>query len=77
MSVLFDWKIQDIERTANEAKNRLYELDSLRRDVGSMEYSLRDSCSEVDGLRNELHSCQERIQQLEARLDELTLSTNE
>lgn len=71
MSILFDWKIRDIENTANEAKLRLHELDTLRSDVDCMEHTLRKARSEADGLRNELQACQERITQLEARLDEI------
>lgn len=71
MSVLFDWKIQDIERTANEAKNRLYELDSLRSDVGNLEHSLREARAVADGLRDELHTTQDRMTQLESQMQEL------
>lgn len=71
MSVLFDWKIRDIENTANEAKRRLHELDTLRSDVDRMEHSLRETRTEADGLRNELKTSQERVNQLEARLDEM------
>ncbi len=71
MSVLFDWKIRDIENTANEAKRRLHELDTLRSDVDRMECSMRETRAEADGLRNELHACQERMTRLEAALEEM------
>ena len=76
MSVLFDWKIQDIERTANEAKNRLHEVDSLRGDVGRLEHSLREVRAEVDWLRNELQACQETGRQLAELLQELSTVAN-
>lgn len=69
MSVLFDWKIQDIERTANECKSKLYQLDSLAGDVGRMECALRESRSETDELRRELAACQEAVRKLEDALN--------
>lgn len=58
MSGPFEWRIQDIERTANRAESRLYELDSLRRDVDSLEHTVRELRAEIDGLRNELQTSQ-------------------
>lgn len=75
MSQLFDWKIQAIERTANECKSKLYQLDSLAGDVGRLEYALREARAEADGLRRELETHQEKMTQLEARLDELSNNT--
>ena len=49
---------KDIERTANRAESRLYELDSLRSDVGSLEHTVRELRAEIDGLRNELQTSQ-------------------
>ncbi len=64
-NVIFDWKIQEIERTANECKGRLHELDSLRGDMGRLEQSLREARSEVEGLRNELQDNREKLNALE------------
>ena len=58
MSGPFEWRIQDIERTANRAESRLYELDSLRSDVGSLEHTVRELRAEIDGLRAELQASQ-------------------
>jgi predicted nucleic acid-binding Zn-ribbon protein len=71
MSVLFDWKIRDIENTSNEAKRRLHELDTLRSDVDRMEHTLWETRAEADGLRNELQAWQERMTRLEAALEEM------
>ena len=71
MNVLFDWRITDIERTANDAKNKLHEVDSLRSDVGRLECALREARSETDGLRSELSATQERMTNLEQRLEEM------
>lgn len=43
-----------------------YELDSLRGDVDRLEYSLRESRAEVDGLRAQLSLLEERLAILEA-----------
>ena len=48
MSSPFEWRIQDIERTARRAEDRLHELDSLRRDVGSLEHTVRELRAEID-----------------------------
>ena len=63
MSGPFEWRIQDIERTANRAESRLYELDSLRSDVGSLEHTVRELRTEIDGLHNELQAGQVQYSQ--------------
>lgn len=67
----YEWRINDIERDASEAKRRLHELDSLRSGLDSVERAVRETRAEADGLRDELRASQERINQLEARLDEM------
>lgn len=59
-----EWRIADVERTANEASNRLYELDSLRSSVDNLQRSLREACSLIDELRYELQQAQEDIREL-------------
>lgn len=64
MSILFEWRIRDIERMAQEAKGRLHEIDTLRGDVSRLEYSLRDARAEIDGLRSQLQEVQESLERL-------------
>ena len=70
MSVLFDWKIRDIESIANECKNRLWELNALRSDVERLEHTVRENRTEIDGLRAELQTAQEKLNVLEYRIEE-------
>ena len=63
MSGPFEWRIQDIERTANRAESRLYEIDSLRSNVDSLEHTVRELRAEIDGLCTELQASQERHSQ--------------
>ena len=58
MSGPFEWRLSDIERSAKRAEDRLYELDSIRSDVDSLEHAVRELRTEVDGLRNELQASQ-------------------
>jgi len=71
MSILFDWRIQDIERKADRAEQRLYELDELNRRLASLEYSFREISSDCDGLRYELQTKADQIIELEDRIIEL------
>ena len=71
MSGPFEWRIQDIERTANRAEDRLHELDSLRSNVDSLEHTVRELRAEIDGLRTELQNSQERHSQDIAELREV------
>ena len=58
MSGPFEWRLSDIERSAKRAEDRLYELDSISSDVDSLEHTVRELRTEVDGLRNELQASQ-------------------
>ena len=58
MSGPFEWRLSDIERSAKRAEDRLYELYSIRSDVDSLEHTVRELRTEVDGLRNELQASQ-------------------
>ena len=58
MSGPFEWRLSDIERSAKRAEDRLYELDSIRSDVGSLEHTVRELRAEIDGLRAELQASQ-------------------
>jgi len=71
MSILFDWRIQDIERKADRAEQRLYELDALNSRLASLEYSFMEISSVCDGLRYELQTKSDQIIELEDRIIEL------
>lgn len=60
-----EWRINDVERKADEASRRLYQIDEAVRRLDSLEHSLRESRSEVDGLRSQLATCEETIRQLQ------------
>ena len=70
--MLLEWRLKDVEDTANEAKRRLWEIDSLRSDVGRLECALRESRAEVDGLRAQLETMQDAVIQLQQRALEAT-----
>ena len=74
MHILEEWRIRDVEQKAERANSRLYELDSLRSDVGSLERADREICSLIDGLRSALDSALDRIERLERTVEELTSS---
>jgi predicted nuclease with TOPRIM domain len=69
--ILHEWRLQDIERAAHEAKNRLYELTALRSDVDRMEQTLRELRSDVNGLRASANAEQDRLTRLESAFSEL------
>lgn len=71
MHILEEWRLRDIEQKADRAHNRLYEIDTLNRNVGSLEHSMWEVRSLVDGLRNELEAAQSEIGQLKAALEAL------
>ena len=60
MSGPYDWRIDEIERKASRAESRLYELDSLRSELGSMEHTMRQLGAEVVELRAELQACKDQ-----------------
>ena len=62
--MLHEWRIRDIENKAQQAISRLYELDTLRSDVGSLEHSNRELRSEVARLRSELQTITYEIELL-------------
>ena len=70
--ILAEWRIRDVEQKAERANSRLYELDSLRGDVGSLERADREICALIDGLRSALDSALDRVAALERTVDELT-----
>ena len=60
-----EWRIRDVERKAQQAIDRLYELDSLRSKLDSMERTNRELSTCVDGLRATVETCLEKIDRLE------------
>lgn len=64
--ILEEWRIRGIEQKAERATSRLYELDSLRRDVDSLEYTCRELSRIVDELRYELQRQADKIEQYES-----------
>lgn len=66
MHILEEWRLRDIEQKAERATSRLWELDTLKSDVGSLEHTVRELRSILDELRSE-------IQRQEIRLNELPL----
>ena len=75
MSGPFEWRINDIERKAENAERRLYELDSLRGDVADLERANGQLRREVDGLRAELQACASRMQTIEEVMSQLQETT--
>jgi len=74
--ILEEWRIRDVEQKAERANSRLYELDSLRGDVGSLERADREICALIDGLRSALDSTLDRVAALERTVEELTANAN-
>lgn len=72
MHILEEWRIRDVEQKAERANQRLYELDSLRGDVGSLERANRELCSCIDELRYALEASVQRIEALEQMMNELS-----
>jgi hypothetical protein len=70
--ILEEWRIRDVEQKAERANSRLYELDALRSDVGSLERADREIIALVDGLRAALDATLDRVAQLERTAEELT-----
>lgn len=61
MHILEEWRLRDIEQKADKAYGKLYEIDSLRSDVGGLERALREISSEIFSLRDELQALQESL----------------
>jgi predicted RNase H-like nuclease (RuvC/YqgF family) len=58
-----EWRINDIERKAQEASDKANEVYSLRSDVDRLECSNRDLSSALDGLRHELQALKDGLSQ--------------
>ena len=58
-----EWKLNDIERKAQQALDKANEVDSLRSNVDSLERSNRELRTEVDGFRHELQTFKDLLRQ--------------
>lgn len=67
--MLFEWRLQDIERTANEAARKSREIDTLSGDVDRLERTNRELSSKVVRLCLELQTIEERLAALEQEKD--------
>lgn len=64
----FTWRIEDIERKANDAAPK-YELAALRGDVGRLEHTVRELSSCIDGLRATSEALLARIEQIDKEME--------
>lgn len=69
--ILEEWRVRNVEEKAERANARLYELDSLRSDVGGLERADREIIAMVDGLRSALEATLDRTAALESEVTEL------
>lgn len=58
-----EWRISDIERGLR-SKAEDYEVSTLRSQLDSLEHTVRQLSSLVDGLRNELETAQSQIREV-------------
>jgi chaperonin cofactor prefoldin len=72
MHILEEWRLREIEQKAERATSRLYELDSIRSDVGSLERANGDLRSEnadlrsrVETLEDQMRRCLESIENMQ------------
>lgn len=70
MSGPFEWRLQDIERKADEALRIKHEVATLRSDVDNLERANRELGSTVDGLRIELQALQEALESLRQKQED-------
>ena len=66
-----DWKLNEIERTANEAHRRLYEIDTLHSKVDSLERERRELSSEISGFRSEIQTLQNEQSEIKRLLEKM------
>jgi predicted RNase H-like nuclease (RuvC/YqgF family) len=64
MASPYEWRINDIERKANEAASK-HEVYALRSNVDSLERTVRELSTCIDGLRATSEALLSRIEQLE------------
>ena len=70
------YELERIERTVNQNRDRLHELDSLRSDVGRLEDSLQEARCVTEGLRDELRTMQYQVNEMVTQIHELVGNLN-
>jgi len=69
MHILEEWRINAIEQKVDRATDRLYEINTLDSKLDSLERTVRELSSVVDGIRYELQENQNQISYLQSSLD--------
>jgi hypothetical protein len=59
-----EWRLTSIERKFDDKADK-HEIYSIRSTVDSLEHSLREACSDINGLRSQLQTLQEAVEQLQ------------
>jgi len=66
--MIFEWKLNDIERKASEALRRCDEMRTINSNVDSLERANREIRSDIDGLRAQLQAAQDSLIQLQQEI---------
>ncbi len=59
-----DWRIQAIERKADQAVARLYEIDTLRSTVTGLESTIREIRTDIARLCSEFECYKEEVREI-------------
>lgn len=59
-----DWRIQAIERKADQAVSRLYEIDTLRSTVTGLESTIREIRTDIVRLCSEFECYKEEVREI-------------
>lgn len=63
MHILDRWELDEVKRKAENAEQRLYKLDSIGRDVDSLECTVRQLSAALDGIRAEFEAYREATEE--------------
>lgn len=66
-----EWRVNDIESKLYQ-KAESYRVEQVSSNVDSLERSLREACSCIDGLRYALEATLERVERLENTIQEMS-----
>lgn len=72
-----EWRINDVERKADNAARESYKADEAIRRVDSLEYTLRETSANFVRVCDELQAYRDQIQRLESRLEALEIYSAE